>query len=102
MASNFIQDSYKPHQRLAQVFGADDVNLRVGQPELFNGDNKVYRVAAVLPGLELSLQMLGSFDIHTDSATNLGASSLMPLRLGSNPRLAHRISLSEYCRSGPD
>ena len=78
MTSHLIQCERMLCERGAQSFRADDIHVRMSQPDLFDYHGYIGNLFAMLSGIELSLQMLGNLKVCIDSALDLSAPSLTP------------------------
>jgi hypothetical protein len=79
---------------------ADDINVRTSQPDFFDYHSCIENFFAMLPGIELSLQMLGNLKVFIDSALDLSAPSLTPFFSSPDSGLARRASPDKNCGAG--
>ena len=100
MTGHLIQCKRMLCDRGSQSFRANDIHVRMSQPDFFDYHSYVGNFFAMLPGIELSLQMLGNLKVCIDSALDLSAPSLTPFLSGPNSGLARRASLDKNCGAG--
>jgi hypothetical protein len=73
VAGYFVQGLRVAYERQTQSLRAEDVNLRMSKPDLFDHQRYVLEVPAVLPRVELGLYVLGSFQVAGDGGLDVSA-----------------------------